>query len=95
MALKSEKTEVFQLFGEGSLNDLSRALESYVNDGWEIKFANLMPTTPQAERFRGFYLLTRTGTLKAPTVEPVLVVEGVTNVVDAVSSGKVGKKVTG
>ena len=67
MALKNERTEVFQLFGEGSLNELSRAVEGLINDnGYTLFSANLALLAEN--RFRGVYILTRVVT-RAPKVE--------------------------
>jgi hypothetical protein len=91
--LSSDRTEVFQLYGEGSLNELSRALEGMLNQGWEMKYANLNALDSQATRFRGTYILFRVVSgYKAP--EPVAKfpdeeVKVTENVVEALGKRKV------
>jgi hypothetical protein len=92
MSLKSEKVEVYQLYGEGAVNDLSRALEVFLNDGWELKFANLASVDANQTRFRGSYVLTRVVSV-APVFVPGKEKVESDSVLDAVKEGKVGKKV--
>lgn len=92
MALKSARVEVYQLYGEGSLNELSRAVESFRNDGWQFVHVSLSPVDSTASRFRGVYVFERVVNVlpELPLVSEVVN----ESVVDAVNKGKVGKKVT-
>lgn len=88
MALKSEKVEFFQLYGEGPLADLSRAVESFLNEGWTLETSSVQPLDSNQQRFRGYYALTRVVNV-VPRVDLASVVSD--SVMDAVKEGKVKK----